>query len=142
MRENISEAIAMRGWVTKNDITIPVQSLPSLFDQIDLSGLTRSETVDLLLFGHVGDGNIHVNYSAPKDRVTEDQFRREVSTMEQTVFALVQRYKGSISSEHGIGNLKVEQLKNHRDPEQLALMKQIKTLLDPKGLLNPGKILA
>jgi len=96
---------------------------------------------ELVLFGHVGDGNIHVNIMKPDD-MTLDEFVADTTRADAAVYALVQRYRGSVSAEHGIGLLKTHALRYSRTPDEIAIMRQLKATLDPHGILNPGKVLS
>ena len=87
----------------------------------------------------MGDGNLHVNVMKP-DEMDKATFLARTSELDRTMFPLVQKHHGSISAEHGIGLLKKPYLGFTRPPEQIALMRQMKKLLDPQGILNPGKI--
>ena len=94
---------------------------------------------ELCLFGHIGDGNLHVNVMKP-DALEVAQFRARTAAADRDLFALVQKHAGSISAEHGIGLLKKPYLGYSRSPEELALLRSVKQALDPLGILNPGKI--
>jgi D-lactate dehydrogenase (cytochrome) len=93
-----------------------------------------------LPFGHLGDGNIHYNVSQPIGADKADYLRRW-DEMNAVVFAVVKKFGGSISAEHGVGVMKRDLLPSVKDPVALDLMRSIKHLLDPKGILNPGKVL-
>lgn len=138
LRENITESIAMTGHVRKNDISVAVKDLPTFFDNIE--ALTKkSSPVEILLFGHVGDGNIHVNYSASHS-VNEKSFLAKSLEIERDIFNLVRDFKGSISAEHGIGLNKKEEFIRTIDALEISYMKEIKKIFDPRNTLNPGKI--
>jgi len=95
---------------------------------------------EICLFGHIGDGNLHVNVMKPDDLAPAD-FLARTGAADRGLFDLVRRHGGSISAEHGIGLLKKPYLGYSRSPEELELMRAIKRALDPLGILNPGKIL-
>src|SRR5699024_5961480 len=92
-------------------------------------------------FGHVGDGNIHFNLSQPVD-MGKQAFLERWQDCNETVFDVVAQYHGSISAEHGIGQLKRDALPRYKSPEALDLMRSIKQALDPNKLMNPGKLLS
>jgi glycolate oxidase subunit GlcD len=137
-RENISESVAIEGNVRKNDISLPISSLPVFISEME-KVLAHIKGVQMFLFGHIGDGNLHLNYVGDfKQDYAE--FRALTRDTELGVFKLVQKHKGSISAEHGIGVLKKADLHFCCSPEQLELMKRIKRAFDPSDILNPGKI--
>ncbi len=95
----------------------------------------------LVAYGHVGDGNLHFNLSEPAGGGDRAAFLALQEDLGHAVHACVQEFRGSISAEHGIGQLKRELLARHKDPVALAAMRAIKQALDPRGILNPGKVL-
>jgi FAD/FMN-containing dehydrogenase len=139
LRENISESLAHRGFVHKNDIALPIAQLEKFIAQLEHYFLDQHSGFEVFIFGHIGDGNLHVNTLKP-DGMGQDAFVAACKKLDQGLFTLIQKYQGSVSAEHGIGLLKKEALKFSRTPEEISLMKQIKQLFDPKGLLNPGKV--
>jgi glycolate oxidase subunit GlcD len=138
LRENISESVAQEGHVRKNDISLPISSLPPFIKEME-NVLSEVKGIQMFLFGHIGDGNLHLNYSG---RFTQpyDEFRTLTRDTEKEVFKLVQRYRGSISAEHGIGLLKKAELAFCCPSEAIDLMRRIKQVFDPHQILNPGKI--
>ena len=139
LRENISESVAQNGHVRKNDISLPIEDLKSFVEDLDKIVKKAPKEIQLIIFGHIGDGNLHINYIAPKSMDIQ-QFHAMARKVEEEVFALLPKYRGSISAEHGIGLLKKKDLKFSRSPEEILWMKKIKALFDPKETLNPGKI--
>ncbi|MFE0750179.1 FAD-binding oxidoreductase [Gordonia sp. NPDC058843] len=133
-REGHTEAIARSSStpVVKLDISVPIRALPEAFAELSRVGSECDFPCRPILFGHVGDGNIHVNLL---DVPTEHS-----STVTDHVFGIVAANGGSISAEHGIGRAKVAWMHLGRDPADLATMRAIKSALDPRGLLNPGVI--
>ena len=95
--------------------------------------------LDVFLFGHVGDGNVHVNLPLPAG-LDEETYRADVKRADVAISALLERYRGSVSAEHGIGLLKKDILRYTRAPTEIALFRAMKQLLDPAGIMNPGKI--
>jgi len=139
LREGISESLSATGFPHKNDISLPVAGLEAFCAELD--GLFARDYPDfeLCIFGHIGDGNLHVNVMKP-DHLDKDAFRARTSVADRDLFALVQAHHGSISAEHGIGLLKKAYLSYSRTPAELAVLRAVKAALDPRGLLNPGKI--
>lgn len=135
-RENISESLS-HGPVHKNDISIPLRSIPEYVEELE--GLLKSKipNVKCYLFGHIGDGNIHINLKPTSE---SENFEQDCSYFDELNTELIQRFHGSISAEHGIGTLKKESLKKVRSPYEMQLMRDIKTSFDPDHILNPGKI--
>jgi FAD/FMN-containing dehydrogenase len=141
LRESIPEAQRHHGASLKHDISVPVSSVPRLI--ADGSALVRRLVPegDVVGYGHLGDGNLHFNVSqrAGADRAA---FLERGRVLERAIFDLVDSMGGSISAEHGIGRLKALEFASRTDPVELALMRDLKRTLDPKGILNPGKVLA
>ncbi len=138
LRENISESLATDGRVAKNDIALAICDLAGYLEEI-LALTNQNADINIVLFGHIGDGNIHINYTAPFD-LSEEQFKGQVKDLEEKYFSILKKYRGSISAEHGIGILKKPQLPISCTQLQIDLMRQIKKCIDPKGIMNPGKI--
>lgn len=139
LRENITESIAKHGHARKNDISLAIDQLTPFIADLQKEMATAPKDIQLVLFGHIGDGNLHINYVAPK---TEPfmEFQARARMVEERIFKLLSSYKGSISAEHGIGLLKKKDLHFSRTEPEVALMRSLKQTLDPKGLMNPGKI--
>jgi FAD/FMN-containing dehydrogenase len=100
---------------------------------------TKHSDFAVYLFGHIGDGNLHVNTMKP-ETMSKEEFMKRCKLADQDLFTLVKNYQGSISAEHGIGLLKKEALSFSRTPEEIAYFRAVKRIFDPQGLLNPGKI--
>jgi glycolate oxidase subunit GlcD len=140
LRENITESLAAYGHVRKNDISVPTNTLSHFVAKLNqILGLSDNK-IKIVLFGHVGDGNIHINYVAKKDDYLFADFNRDARLVEKKIFDLIKDFKGSISAEHGIGLLKVDDLKFSRTDAEIKMMRSIKRIFDPKMILNPGKI--
>ena len=139
-RESISEALTLYNSVHKNDISLPMASLKSFIQELEKGIAEKYGHIEMALFGHLGDGNLHVNFIKP-DFCTEERFRGRVHEIDDFVYGLVAKYDGSISAEHGIGLLKGEALKKFISQWEWQAMKQIKQIFDPKGIMNPDKIL-
>jgi FAD/FMN-containing dehydrogenase len=140
LRHHIADTQKYEGGSIKHDVSVPVASVPDFI-------VEASAKVEAMIpggrpcpFGHLGDGNVHFNVSQPvgADRA---QFLARWNDVNAAVFAIVARYGGSISAEHGIGLMKRDLLPGVADPVALALMRSLKRALDPNGILNPGKVL-
>lgn len=138
-RENITESLNTQGKVYKNDISVPVSSLPAFIKELESLTHSRFGAAQVFLFGHLGDGNIHVNLLQTKE-MDSKKFVESYDDYTEHLFALVQKYRGSIAAEHGIGMIKTRHLHYSRSADEIDLMKKVKSVFDPQGLLNPGKI--
>lgn len=139
-RELISETLSSINFVYKNDISVPVPTLPEFILELEALTLDSYEGAELYLYGHIGDGNIHINILKPEDMTKED-FLKLCHKNEKEVFALIQKYKGSISAEHGIGLLKKDALGYTRSKEEIEIMRGIKSVFDPDNIMNIGKVI-
>ena len=140
LRENITESIAAHGHARKNDISLAIDQLGAFLADLGRE-LASSPTdgMEIVLFGHIGDGNLHINYVGSKSEDVK-AFNARARAVEERVFKLLQRYKGSVSAEHGIGLLKKKDLLYSRTAAEVAWMRKIKAMFDPAGIMNPGKI--
>lgn len=140
LREYISETISH--WTPyKNDISVTVSKVPAFLKEIDAIVEANYPDFEVIWFGHIGDGNLHLNILKP-DAMAKEEFFAKCATVNQWVFETVDKYNGSISAEHGVGMTKRDYLGYSRSPEEIALMKAIKAVFDPNGIMNPGKIFA
>lgn len=140
LRESISESLSATGLPHKNDVSLPIAQLDAFSVALEQLFTERYPGWEICLFGHVGDGNLHINVMKPED-MARDAFFAKTTEVDRDLFALVQRFGGSISAEHGIGLLKKPFLSFSRTDAELAVMRAVKRALDPNGILNPGKIL-
>ncbi len=140
IRELFSEVQRHAGGSIKEDISVPVAAVPAFIREANAAVAALIPDARPLPFGHLGDGNIHYNVSQPIG-ADKAEFLKRWGDVNEVVFAVVKKYGGSISAEHGIGLLKRDLLPSVKDPVALELMRGIKRLLDPKGILNPGKVL-
>jgi FAD/FMN-containing dehydrogenase len=140
LREGISESLSATGLPHKNDVSVAVGDVASFCAELETLVSERYPGWEVCLFGHVGDGNVHVNVMKP-DELDADEFHRLCHDADAAIFELVERYRGSISAEHGIGLLKRDFLHYSRSPEEIAALRALKQAFDPRGILNPGKIL-
>ncbi|MEP6831244.1 MAG: FAD-binding oxidoreductase, partial [Rhizomicrobium sp.] len=137
MRETISEAEKREGISIKHDISVPVASIPAFIEEANAVVVKKFPGARPICFGHMGDGNLHFNFSAP---VGQDAvFAAQWDEMQLTVHDIVKRYSGSISAEHGIGAMKRDLLPRYKSSEELDAMRALKHAFDPKNILNPGK---
>jgi FAD/FMN-containing dehydrogenase len=140
LREGISESLSATGLPHKNDIALPIAALRAFCDELDGVFSERYPGWEICLFGHIGDGNLHVNVMKP-DAMDKASFLAKTAEADHAMFELVRKHKGSVSAEHGIGLLKKKYLGYTRSPAEIATLRALKSALDPKGILNPGKIL-
>jgi D-lactate dehydrogenase (cytochrome) len=140
LRTTITEAQKPEGGSIKHDISVPVASVPDFLDQASAAVTALIPGARPCPFGHLGDGNIHFNVSQPID-ADKDAFLARWYEVNAAVHGIVTKLGGSISAEHGIGVLKRDLLPGVKDPVGLEIMRAIKRTLDPKGILNPGKVL-
>ncbi|MDP3278959.1 MAG: FAD-binding oxidoreductase [Deltaproteobacteria bacterium] len=139
LRESISESLSGTGLPHKNDIALPIAALREFCASLDALFARQYPEFEICLFGHIGDGNLHVNVMKPEAMSREEFFAR-TSEADHAMFSLVKSHGGSISAEHGVGLLKKPYLGYSRTPEELMALRAIKQALDPKRILNPGKI--
>jgi len=140
LRDEMSAAQKPEGGSIKHDISVPVVAVPAFIAEADAAVVKLIPGARPVPFGHLGDGNIHYNVSQPIGGDTAD-FMARWHEVNAVVFEIVLRMGGSISAEHGIGVLKRDELPEVKDKTAIALMRAIKTMLDPHGIMNPGKVL-
>src|SRR6202011_2407398 len=140
LRDEMSAAQKPEGGSIKHDISVTVSSVPDFIAQANAAVVKLIPGARPVPFGHLGDGNIHYNVSQPLGANTGD-FLSKWHAVNAAVFDIVLRMGGSISAEHGIGVLKREELPGVKDKVAIELMRSIKTMLDPLGIMNPGKVL-
>ena len=141
LRESVPEAQRHHGASLKHDISVPVSSVPQLIEEGSALVRRLAPEGDVLGYGHLGDGNLHFNVSQ-RPGTDAALFMSRGPGLEHAMFDLVGRLGGSISAEHGIGRLKAAEFAERADPVELAVMRDLKAALDPRGILNPGKVLA
>jgi FAD/FMN-containing dehydrogenase len=139
LREGISESLSATGLPHKNDIALPIQDLEGFCSELESIFEARYPGWEIALFGHIGDGNLHVNVMKPDD-MEKSAFLAQTHEADHTMFELVRKYHGSISAEHGIGLLKKDYLAYSRSAAEIEIMRSIKRILDPLGIMNPGKV--
>ncbi len=138
-REAISEAIAPRT-PYKNDLSVRVSRVPEFLTDLDRLVEAGYPDFQVIWFGHIGDGNLHMNVLKPESWSVED-FHQACSGLSEKVFEVVRQHGGSLSAEHGVGLLKRDYLGMCRSEAEIRLMREIKRAFDPDGILNPGKLL-
>ncbi|MFT5717489.1 MAG: glycolate oxidase subunit GlcD [Oleiphilaceae bacterium] len=138
LREGISESISVKT-PYKNDISVVVSKVPEFLTEINGVVTEHYPDFEIIWFGHIGDGNLHLNILKP-DNLSNDDFFSQCQKVNKWVFEIVEKYNGSISAEHGVGMVKKDYLSYTRSAEEIAIMRGIKLAFDPKGLMNPGKI--
>jgi FAD/FMN-containing dehydrogenase len=140
LRETIPEANRRIGAVSSHDISVPLGAIPAFIARAG-PALAALGTFRINCFGHLGDGNLHYNvFPAPGRRRADHEAQREA--IKATVHDLVHALGGSVSAEHGIGRLKTADLVRYGDPAKVAMMRAVKAALDPRGILNPGAVIA
>jgi FAD/FMN-containing dehydrogenase len=140
LRENISEAQRREGPNIKHDISLPISAIPEFTTTTRDALLDAFPGMRVVVFGHHGDGNLHYTVAAPEGASAQN-FLANTAAVNRIVHDRVVAAGGSISAEHGIGQLKRGELAHYKSPLELELMRRIKAALDPHGLLNPGKVL-
>jgi FAD/FMN-containing dehydrogenase len=140
IREMFGEVQRHAGGSIKHDVSVPVAAVPAFIAEANAAVTALIPGARPLPFGHLGDGNIHYNVTQPAG-ADKDGFLKRWDEVNAVVFAVVKKYGGSISAEHGIGVMKRDLLPSVKDPVALDLMRRLKALLDPKNILNPGKVL-
>ena len=140
MRESMSPAQKPEGGSIKHDVSVPVSAIPAFMAEADAAVMKAIEGARICSFGHMGDGNIHYNISQPVG-ADKDAFLGRWREINDLVHAIVLSYGGSISAEHGIGQLKRDELAAVRAPIEMDLMARVKRAFDPVGIMNPGKVI-
>ncbi|MBQ0832265.1 FAD-binding oxidoreductase [Marinobacter sp.] len=138
LRERISESIAPRT-PYKNDISVVVSKVPEFLQEIDELVAEQYPDFEIIWFGHIGDGNLHLNILKPEDMAKADFFEK-CQQVNKWVFEIVEKYQGSVSAEHGVGMTKKPYLHYTRSEAEIAYLRGIKQVFDPNGIINPGKI--
>jgi FAD/FMN-containing dehydrogenase len=141
LREHIPLAQAEEGLNIKHDIAVPISRIGHFIDETDAAIAKAAPGARMVTFGHLGDGNLHYNVQAPEG-VDSKAFLAEYQTpINRLVYENVHRHRGSISAEHGLGQLKIDEAMQYKSGVEVALMRSLKRALDPLDLMNPGKVL-
>lgn len=138
LREDISETIS-QFTPYKNDISVKVAKVPEFLKEVDELVSKSYPDFEIIWFGHIGDGNVHLNILKP-DTMAATEFFEKCGKVSDWVFEIVQRYGGSVSAEHGVGLLKKPYLTYSRSLVEIDFMRQIKRVFDPENVMNPGKV--
>ena len=138
LREDISETIS-RWTPYKNDISTVTSRVPDFLAEVEAVVNENYPEFEIIWFGHIGDGNVHLNVLKP-DELPLDEFQQRCGEVSKWVFDIVQRYGGSVSAEHGVGLLKKDYLHYSCSELEIAIMRSVKKAFDPLGIMNPGKI--
>ena len=138
LREGITESLA-KYVPYKNDVSVRISAMPAFLAETQALLSREYPQFDVVWFGHIGDGNLHINVLTPDD-MGDAEFVGHCEQVTKLLSAALARHGGSISAEHGIGLVKKPYLLGTRSAEEVALMRGIKRVLDPKGLMNPGKV--
>ena len=140
LREFISEAQAREGPNIKHDVSLPISRIAEFIAAADAALARAHPGARMVTFGHLGDGNVHYNVSSPEGEDTE-AFSRDPAAVNLIVHDSVARFGGSISAEHGLGQLKRGEILRYKSPQEMELMRSVKRALDPLGIMNPGKMI-
>jgi D-lactate dehydrogenase (cytochrome) len=140
LREAVVEAQKSAGASIKHDVAVPVAAVPAFIKEAKAAAEAAEPGLRVYAFGHLGDGNIHFNLMQPVGMRPED-FTAQTARLNRVVHDIVARYGGSISAEHGLGQLRREEARRYKPAIEFELMERIKAALDPKGIMNPGKVL-
>jgi len=138
-REDITESLA-RFTPYKNDISVRVSKVPALVQELDPIFQKHYPTWEVVWFGHIGDGNLHISILRPANMNKED-FVKECRKVDALIFQAIKNQKGSISAEHGVGLTKKPFLSFTRSEEEIELMRSVKKVFDPDNIINPGKLI-
>jgi FAD/FMN-containing dehydrogenase len=139
VRDMIPEVQKHEGGSIKHDISVPLAHVPAFLDEAGAAVQALIPGSRPVPFGHLGDGNLHFNINQPVD-ADKAAFMARWDDMNAAVFAVVQKFGGSVSAEHGIGFLKRDLLPTVKDPVAMDMMRALKKTLDPNNILNPGKV--
>jgi len=140
IREGISQAQVRAGKVIKHDIALPISAIAEFVDQAERAIAACGLQAELINFGHLGDGNLHFNVMIPLSSSYEE-VRQATLLLNRLVHDLVTEKQGSISAEHGVGQLRRDELRHYKSPLEMELMLRIKQAFDPNLIMNPGKLL-
>jgi FAD/FMN-containing dehydrogenase len=138
LREDISETLSH--WTPyKNDLSVQVSRVPAFLGAVETLVVDAYPDFEIIWYGHIGDGNVHLNILKPEE-LDVVEFQRQCGEVSKGVFEIVRQFGGSVSAEHGVGLLKKDYLGYSRSAEEISLMRGVKGVFDPLGIMNPGKI--
>ncbi|MFL6845445.1 MAG: FAD-binding oxidoreductase [Allosphingosinicella sp.] len=141
IRESIAEAERLQGPSVKHDVSVPVSAMPGFIETARAAVEAKFAGARVVAFGHLGDGNVHFNVQPPAGSEPEAWLEAQAGAVTRLVHDMVGECGGSISAEHGIGQLKLAELARTADPARLAALRAVKNALDPAGIMNPGKLI-
>lgn len=141
LRKSISDAQKIEGVSIKHDVSVPISRVADFIAQTSAKLRESYPGIRIVAFGHMGDGNIHYNVSMLDAALNKDFIEQKERSVNRIVYAEVEKLNGSISAEHGLGQLKREEITQYKSELELELMRSIKKTIDPKGLMNPGKVI-
>ncbi len=141
LRKNIAEAQKAEGISIKHDVSVPISRAAEFIAEASAALRSAWPGIRIVAFGHLGDGNIHYNASMPDAAQNKAFIERHEDDVHHLVYEVVSKLDGSISAEHGLGQLKREEITHYKSELELELMRNIKRTLDPHGLMNPGKVI-
>ena len=139
LRHSISEAEKYGGVSLKHDVSVPIGKIGEFIEQAEAAVLARMPEAGIVAFGHVGDGNVHFNVAQPESWPAE-RFLQEREVITEIIYDVIASFNGSISAEHGVGRAKRAHLRRYRSDTELSLMRAVKAALDPRNIMNPGKV--
>lgn len=138
-REDITESVSHLG-PYKNDISVCISKVSPFIQELDGALKKSYPSWEVIWFGHIGDGNLHISILKPRE-MSKENFYQECQSVDQKLFEVIKKYSGSISAEHGVGLTKKKHLHYTRSESEITIMKSIKKIFDPDQILNPGKLL-
>jgi FAD/FMN-containing dehydrogenase len=139
LREDISEATAPY-MPYKNDVSVTIANVPAFLTEVDAILKKNYPDFEVVWFGHIGDGNMHINVLKPQE-LSREKFLEKCAGVNDVLFDVIRRLGGSISAEHGVGLVKKPYLEFTRPAAEITLMRSVKAVFDPDGIMNPGKML-
>jgi FAD/FMN-containing dehydrogenase len=140
LREALSDGELAAGGAVKHDISVPIGDMPATVAAIEAMIAGKFPSLRLNIFGHLGDGNLHINIRPPAGKSLAG-IETEKAAITAAVEAIAVEHQGSFSAEHGIGQMRIAGMASHKSAIELELMRKLKNAFDPDGLLNPGKML-
>jgi FAD/FMN-containing dehydrogenase len=141
LREHIPLAQAEEGLNIKHDIAVPISRVATFIEETDAAIAAAAPGARMVTFGHLGDGNLHYNVQAPEGVDARPFLAQYQAPLNRIVYDSVARQRGTFSAEHGLGQLKLDEVTHYKSPIEIGLMRAVKAALDPLGLMNPGKVL-
>ncbi|MDP2761203.1 MAG: FAD-binding oxidoreductase [Sideroxyarcus sp.] len=141
LRKNIAEAQKAEGVSIKHDVSVPVSRVAEFLAQASSALRHAFPGIRIVAFGHMGDGNVHYNISMPEAALNRAFIQQREHDVNNIVYEVVRELEGSIAAEHGVGQMKREEIMHYKSDLEMELMRSIKQMLDPRGLMNPGKVI-